>query len=265
MKLLLDNDLNNKLREVVNSDDLFWRDPKQKENWNLICAVMDRLDSSINYINNHSSYSNNENDIILFFVHCSIIKDAIYQVAKSLKIDCSNKENIFFKYIKDYEIFQSVEEYEIYGSNKKSADDQFYEYLRSLVFAHPAETSRSIPNKIQGEIQYSPYLLGSTLQFHCDYKNPIGVQIYSNKRDISHICLDFDDLKKYIKNKHDKLKIIIEKCNSIVEEFKMEKKKHKINRNQDDVSILKEIVNILDERYLDHYDIDRMIDDLDNQ
>ena len=141
MKLLLDNDLNNKLREAVNSDDLFWKDPVQKENWNLICAVMDRLDTSIDYINSHSDYSKNENDIILFFVHVSIIKDAIYQVSNSLKIDCSNKENIFYKYAKDYAIFKNIEEYENYKNSKNVADDQFYEYLRSLVFAHPAETS----------------------------------------------------------------------------------------------------------------------------
>ena len=96
MKLLLNNDLNYKLREVVNSDDFFWKDTNQKENWHLICAAMDRLDSSVGYINNHSNYSADENDIILFFVHCSIIKDAISQVSKALKIDCSNKENIFF-------------------------------------------------------------------------------------------------------------------------------------------------------------------------
>ena len=262
MKLLLDNDLNNKLRETVNSDDLFWKDPVQKENWNLICAVMDRLDTSINYINSHTDYSKNENDIILFFVHASIIKDAIYQVSNALKIDCSNTENIFYKYVKDYEIFENVEEYENYRNSKNAADDQFYEYLRSLVFAHPAETSWSIPNRIQNEIQYSPYLLSSTLQFHCDYKNPIGVQIYSNKRDIFHICLDLDDLKQYVKNKYYKLELIINKYNSIVEEFKKEKKKHKVNRNQDDLSILKEIVTILDERYLEHYDIDKLINDL---
>ena len=118
MGILLENDLNNKLREAVNSDDLFWRNPEQKENWNLICAVMDRLDTSIDYINNHSNYSNDVNDIILFFVHGSIIKDAIYQISKALKIDCSNKENIFYKYVKDYNIFQSVEEYENYRNSK---------------------------------------------------------------------------------------------------------------------------------------------------
>lgn len=260
MKLLLDNNLNNKLREAVNSDDLFWRDPEQKENWNLICAVMDRLDTSIDYINNHSDYSHDENDIILFFVHISIIKDAIYQVSNALKIDCSNKENIFYKYVRDYNIFQSIEEYENYRNSKNSADDQFYEYLRSLVFAHPAETSRSIPNRVQNEIQYSPYLLSSTLQFHCDYKNPVGVQIYSNKRDISHICLDFEDLKQYIKNKYNKLGLIIDKYNLIVEDFKTEKKKHKVNRKQDDLSVLKEISFILAERYLEHYNIDELID-----
>ena len=260
MRLLLDNDLNDKLREAVNSDNLFWRDPAQKGNWNLLCAVMDRLDTSIDYINSHSDYSNNENDIILFFVHISIIKDAIYQVSKALKIDCSNNENIFYKYMKDYGVFQNVEEYKNYKTSKNGPDDHFYEYLRSLIFAHPADTSRAIPNRIQNEIQYSPFLLSSTLRFHCDYKNPIGVQIYSNKRDISHICLDFEDLKQYIKNKYNKIELIVDKCNLIIDDFKKEKRKHKVNRNQNKISILKEISSILDERYLEHYDIDKLID-----
>ena len=262
MKLLLDNDLNNKLREAVNSDDFFWKDTNQKENWHLICATMDRLDSSVGYINNHSNYSADENDIILFFVHCSIIKDAISQVSKALKIDCSNKENIFFKYVKDYGIFEKIEEYENYRGSKNVADDQFYEYLRSLIFAHPSETSYSIPDRIQNEIQYSPYLLSGRFDFHNDYKDSIGVEIYSNKREISHICISFNDLKKYIKNKHNKIDLIINKYKIIVEEFKKEKKKRKVNRKQDDILILKEIANILDERYLEHYDIDKLIDDL---
>lgn len=74
MKMLLENDLNRKLREVINSDNLFWKDSEQKENWNLICAVMDRLDSSIEYINSHSDYSNNNNDVILFLFIVVLLK-----------------------------------------------------------------------------------------------------------------------------------------------------------------------------------------------
>lgn len=260
---LLDNKLVEKLREIVTNEDLFCKDPIRKESWSLITATMDRLDSSVDYINNHQVYSKDKNNIILFMVHCSIIKDAIYQISNYLKIDYSNDENIFYKYAKDFNYFNNIDDYIIYGDNKNHGDDKFFEYIRSLLFAHPAETTWSIPNRIEGEIQYSPYIISENFNFHNDYKNTFGIEIYSNKRDISYLYIGFDDLKNYIMFKYNKIEKIIDKYNSIVKDFKDEKKLHKVNRNQNEIEILKDIVQILDERYLEHYNIDRLIDYLD--
>ncbi len=260
MSKLLDSKLINKLREIVTNEDLFWKDPVQKGNWNLICATMDRLDSSVLYINDHVEYSEKENDIILFIVHCSIIKDVIYQVSHTLGIDCSNKENIFYKYAKDYNLIQNEEDYNNYGDRKNHADDKFYEYLRSLIFAHPIETSFAIPSRLPGEIQYSPYILSDRFDFHNDYINTIGVMIYSNKREMFHICIKFDDLKEYIRLKFEKINAIINAFQEIINNKEKEWSSRKVNRNQDNDAILLEVIDILNERYLDDSDIKKLYD-----
>ena len=86
MTELLNSRLVHDLREVINKTNIFVKDPVEKDKFNLICAVMDRFDDSVSYLNNHQDIPISEEEIIIFFHHCCVIKDGIKAVCEILNI-----------------------------------------------------------------------------------------------------------------------------------------------------------------------------------
>lgn len=184
-------------------------------------------------------------------VYSCIIKDGIDYIKKSLKIGKSEDRKIF-EYIYKKEPINISE-------NIQFDDDKFFSYFRSLLFAHPLDTSKSIPKREKGEIQYSPYIVMEPL-YTTTFIDPIGTAIYSTKREIMEpLLISFESLKEYIKCKYEELNDVITKFKQIIEEKETEWKKHKVNRDQEAVDVLKDCVNILEERYMDTYEIHKLI------
>lgn len=251
MNKFLDGNLVYDLREVIIKTNIFVQDPLEKEKFELICTVMDQFDNSIEYLNHITSVPHSSNDIILFLHHCCIIKDGINQVCNVLNISIKNT-NILEKYTLSNPINLPPGEYK--------GDDKFFEYLRSLFFAHPFITDRSIPNPIKGEIQYSPYILTDMRGIFSDSKDSIGIMIYSNKRDMFHICIEYEDIKKYISQKFLLIKDIISEFQQIIDNKAKEWSNRKVNRKQSNAEILLDIISIFKERYLDYYEIKELYD-----
>lgn len=257
MEELLEKDLCNRLRNVINKTDIFIKDEEESKKFNLICAIMDRFDSAIEYINNHVETPSTETDFIVFMNFCCTIKDGINYIIKVLNLVPQNDNEIF------KELYES-EPLSISPENKLT-DDNFFEYFRSLAFAHPFMTDRSIPNPIEkGEIQYSPYVLVDIHGLRKE-KNAVGVMVYSNKRKDFSIVLSFDTLKLYIKWKYEILQTIINEFENIIKAKEEEWKKHKVNRNLPPIEILKDIKEILEERCIDSYQIDELIRNLNTE
>lgn len=246
MNDLLDGKLVYDLRDVINKTNIFVADVNEKEKYKLICAVMDRFDNSVMYLNSHQNIPLSEDEIIMLFHHFCIIRDGIKVVSNILNID-NKPTNIFQSYCQKEPFLIPKDDYK--------GDDKFFDYLRSLFFAHPFITDRSIPNPIKGEVQYSPYILNNKMQLFPDQKDSVGVMVYSNKRDMFHICIKIDDLKEYIRLKFEKINNIINAFQEIVDGKEKEWSSRKVNRNQDNNAILLDVIDILNERYLDASDI----------
>ena len=208
MNELLDRSLVQNLRDVINKTNIFFQDSIEKEKFNLICAVMDRFDYSVSYINNHLNLPINEEEIILFLHHCCIIKDGIKETCSILNIN-NHDTNIFKEMCVSNPINLLPEEYK--------GDEKFFEYLRSLFFAHPFITNRSIPKLIKGEMQYSPYILNNKLGVLRNSKDSIGVRVYSNKRDAFNLYIKFADLQEYILKKYLVINNIIKAFQDIID------------------------------------------------
>lgn len=251
MNDLLDGKLVYDLRDVINKTNIFVADVNEKEKFNLICAVMDRFDDSVMYLNSHQTLPPSEEEIIMLFHHFCIIRDGIKVVSNILNI-INKPTDIFKDYCQDEPFL--IDEVDYKG------DDKFFDYLRSLFFAHPFITDRSIPNPIKGEVQYSPYILNNRGGFFSDLKDSIGVMVYSNKRDMFHICIKFNDLKEYIKLKYEKISDIINAFQAIINNKEKEWSNRKVDRNQDSDSILLDVIDILNERYLEDSDIKELYD-----
>ena len=249
MNEFLNSKLVQDLRDVINKTDIFIKDPIEKEKFNLICAIMDRFDSSINFLNENQTFPKSENEFINFLVHVSIIRDGINKVFEVLGLKIKNDNKIFEQYYKR----------DLPNINKEINDDRFYEYFRSLAFAHPFVTNRSIPNVIdKTEIQYSPYVLINLGYFWKDKKS-IGVEVYSNKRNSFSISFPFEKLKEYVKWKYEMILDIILEFENIINKKEKVWKQHKVKRNLPDIEILEDIKIILEERCMDSEEIDEVI------
>ena len=249
MNEFLNSKLVKDLRDVINKTDIFIKDPIEKEKFNLICAIMDRFDSSINFLNENQTFPKSENDFINFLVHVSIIRDGINNVFEVLRLEIKNDNKIFEQYYKR----------DLPNINKEINDDKFYEYFRSLAFAHPFVTNRSIPNVIdKTEIQYSPYVL-TNLGYLWKDKNAVGIEVYSNRRNSFSISFPFEKLKEYVKWKYEMIVDIISEFEKIINRKEKIWREHKVKKNLSDIETLKDIKIILEERCINIDEINELM------
>lgn len=141
-------------------------------------------------------------------------------------------------------------------------DDKFFEYFRSLAFAHPFRTDRPKFFK-QGEIQYSPWVIANDNRIAAI--NMVGLCIYTNKKantktSVMNLLIPFETLKMYIASRYIQLHQAILWANEKIEFVHGKWKKQKINRNQKPLEILEEIKSIMITRHWDYNDVDLAID-----
>lgn len=247
---LLNEYLCDELTNVINETDIFIIDEEESKKFHLICALICRFDQAVNYINKHQNRLKSEAELIIFMVYSCIIKDGIDYIKDVLKIEKSEDKKIFENIYRKPPI--NIPEKEEFN------DDKFFSYFRSLLFVHPLFTNKSIPKQKEGEIQYSPYILIDPQKKPLD--DLIKIKIYSNKReDKPFLSIPFKNLKEYIKVKYEELNQVIEGFRKIISEKEIKWKEHKVNRNQEDIDILKDCINILEERRIDTYGINELI------
>lgn len=252
MEVFLNHDVYREFRNAFNETPLFMYNEEYKTCFNLFCAVTDRLESCIEYLNGHAETPKTEEDFLSFVMFSCMVLDAVKHVLKQLDIEKIDKIDYFQNICLSKPL--NIEKH------KCPTDDKFFEYLRSIMFAHPFETNRP-KFFMKHEIQYSPWVIANNpaTKFR-GIKDGVGVRIYSNKFDeIKDLIFSFDVLKKYIKSQYLLLDLATEKVKEIVSLKEIEWKKHKINRSLDYLDILKEIKDILKLRHEEYYDVETVI------
>ena len=245
------------LHNVIESSDIFMSEEPLKHKYNLFCAFKDRMFSAVKYLNKHSKPPKTEEEFINFLVYAAIVRDGIMKLY----------ENLYGKkptFIGEKKYFLNVRTYsaKYFSEKTQPTDDDFFEYLRAMAFAHPYETSkRRRPFMEDGEIQMCPWVIIDKSGMTCRIKNPVGIRIYSNKfeDDLQDILFSFDDVKAYIKSRYKCLKEITKWAKEELEKHIEEWKKRKINRNQDPVDILTEIKSVLTDRFQDASSIENLV------
>lgn len=249
METFLDHKIHETLRENINATDIFFRDESQKPHFNLFCAVMDRVSTCVTFLNKHSIYPANEEAFIMFMVFGCMLRDATYEMLKKLGINL----NETVSQGNSYQYFRDICRTYPFNLSEDNllTDDQFFAYFRSLVFAHPCETSRAKCIK-NGEVQYSPFVI--VRNDLSNIEDPVGVRVYSTKSvNMFDIIFSFSLLKEYINSRYRLLSVASERIQSIITEKQSIWKEHKVNRNLSAPEILKDIINILKER-CENYD-----------
>ena len=256
MSLFLDKSICDSFRKSIGETNIFSHDQELKNHYNLFCVVMDRLDSSVHYLNEHSEKPKTENDFLFFITHSCIVLDAVKQLFQSLNLEndytTDNKDS--YVYFKDTCAAYPV----IFPENQTPTDDKFFEYFRSLSMAHPFETSRPKFFK-KNEIQYSSWVIAHS--HFSNTKDSVGARIYSNQfEDIQDLKFSFEQLKKYIASRYLLINEATEKIYQIIEEKRILWRKNKIPSRLSSVQILTEIKERLVERYENTYSIDLVLD-----
>lgn len=231
-----------KAQQIVSTNSLFYRDPVQKKNFNFICASLQRISTAVNFLNSHSDLPKENTDFIHWFVYANMLQSTIYCLFKNLNLDykraIAGKEKSYFN--------PTCEK------NKLVVDDDgFFNYFRALVFAHPTDTDNRSgqPKKI-----YSP------LAYVDERRKEVGAMIYTGGEEgIDLLQVPFALLKDYINNRYQLLNHLIDYLDGIIKEKTEEWKKRKININAQPLTALKNLVEVLKERYIDHNEFDELI------
>lgn len=234
---------------VIDSSEIFRESEKLKEKYNLICVVLDRLDSAIRYLNGHSEFPRTEEDFVCFLVYACMIKDAVTKLY----------ENVYHRapeYITQKKFFKDAKQYDrfVFDDENCPTDDVFFEYLRSMAFAHPFQTDKRSGRLFMDdkEKQYCPWVIV--------HENEVGIRVYtsSGKFDIRDITFLFENLKGYIKERYEHLQELTEWAKSEILIQDDEWSKHKVVRTEDIFETITSVKEILNERFCDTYTIDKI-------
>ena len=247
MTEFLDPQILRNFRVAFNSTNLFFRDSEQKQHFNLICAVMDRITTCLEVLNGNSEIPKTEKDFIVFMVFGCILKDAVDNLMEELGI----KENQNIK----TDIFKKLcAEYNLIRKNTILTDDEFISYLRALIFAHCINTN---DRKQSQAIVSCPFLITG---INATKRGYVGVMIYTKGNSgMQSIEVPFGLLKNYISQYYAHIALATDKIQEIIDKYEQKWRKRKVNRSGSAGDILKDIISVLEERHMDHYEFDEAL------
>ena len=223
-------------RDKINSTYIFYEFDEYKSKWNLICAVMDRVDHVIKILNDHSMTNTGDlpHDTIIALVYIDILVKSIKELYNNLGID--------YKLYDDYVIFNNR------GSGS-GTDDKFFNYIRTLAFAHPVNATQHRSYIQTGETHYCPYITDGKF---VGKNGEINLRIYSSI-DERFIIVSFSpkQLVNYAKSRYKLLSDLTERVNKIIKEYILKFKSRIITIGDTPTETLK---NIIDEAHFRHDD-----------
>lgn len=253
-KEYFDSSLLKEFREIINSSNVFSDVPEYRHYWNLICVLLDRLDSATYYLNHHINQPETEEDFVFFLVYATILKDGIYKFHENI-YGKKPKTTENKKWFKDAHGYSNL----LFDEDNCPTDDVFFEYLRALAFAHPyGVDNRKRPFMSTNEIHYSPWVIP-----HCLLgrgKDDVGLRVYSSNDDgLKDIFVSFDKLKRYLLERYSLLKTFIKWGSEEIVKQNTKWKETKIDRNGNPIDALENACKVLESRFLEHYSIDDAI------
>ena len=207
---------------------------------------MDRMDSAVDYLNAHSTQPETEEDFVCFMVFAAILRDGIRIV--------HNKVTGAYPNIEDgKKWFSGALRYNhpVFNEDTCPTDEDFFEYLRAIVFAHPFGTDRrqERPFMAEGEKHVSPWVFcnGHFLNEGC-----VGVRVYTNlQNETKDTFIPFANLKGFVAERYSFIDGITSWAKKCISEQNERWRKREVNRQGDPTETLEDIVAIMRERYVE--------------
>lgn len=254
MTELVDGCLCEKLRDIVNSSNIFYEDPVEKKNYSAICAMMDRIDDSMGYIFSHQDIiPKTNNELLLVLNHISIVTDVIKQLFEKLGLEYDIIERDLPRYLQCICLSAPFN----FCLDQIPRDDTVFEYIRSISFAHPLSTNRCYLVRQIHDDHCSPFLM---LDRAVCSKGQVGIYVYSNKSDeVFPIQFPYADIISYAIERFKLIAHIIIELEARIEHKENLWKARKVNRALAPIEILKDILSIQEQRYNRTYETRELI------
>ena len=245
-KIGLDTEILRKLRNKINEQkNISYKKMYGKYRaWDKICAIMNRLDDTVEYLNtielNTGKYKRSAFDFFDFMNNASVVIDCVKELSKIFEVSDSEIKN-------STNIFNKV------GSDGNGTDEKYFEYLRSLCSVHPVETSRHKRYQ-DNDFECSPYVLwNNSLRLFNDDCDIYAV-VYTSKDNESfkRVGIYIEQVFKYVEIRVNFIEKIIDYIDTYQKDMILKLKKQHIKNDTEFNSYIEYLTN-LDEEAKDRY------------
>lgn len=202
-------DVLTRLRDKINeenyisySKEFYDKNKKKYRAWDKICAIMDRLDDTVDYLNqlklNTGIHRRSAFDFFDFMNNAAVVMDCISDLAKIFEVS-------------DEEIKTSTEVFNELGKDGKGTDKKYFEYLRSLCSVHPVETSRHRSYQ-ENIFECSPYVMWNDKTIRINNDSDLCAVVYTSKDNdnFKRVDIYIDQIFEYVKRRINFIENIIE-------------------------------------------------------
>lgn len=249
----LDIELVDKMLRLVDESDILANSYKHLSTYNLICASAERIRTCAYYINEHMEYPKKEEDFICLFTFVAMLYDCIIRLAKEFRAEIKF-DNSIFEDLYENQNLNILDEDSV-------KDDNIFEYLRSLILAHPTATNRVSFLKRRKEYHVSPWVIVYGENSIMKNEDEVGVRIYSDKqKEIINLNFSYIDIFVFSHFLYNSLDKIIKNIEEIIKVENDNSLSKKINRGKILKNIFEEAKTIFESRFQDTYILDNLID-----
>ncbi len=170
---------------------------KKFPTWNRVCALMDRIQDTVYYLNSlvikYSSYNTDVFDVYNMINHSAVLVDCVYEIARLYHVDMSILSG-------QYDVFCQR------GKNNDGNDKLFFEYIRSLCSVHPFETNRC-KEYVDTDFECCPYVSWKSQYERKNTNYDLTAVVYTNAEGnhYKEISISIDQIMKYVKKVYETL------------------------------------------------------------
>lgn len=205
----INTDVLTRLRDKINEEhyisyikEFYDKNKKKHRAWDKICAIMDRLDDTVDYLNqlklNTGKHRRSAFDFFDFMNNAAVVMDCITHLAKIFEVP-------------DEEIKTSTEVFNKLGKDGNGTDENYFKYLRSLCSVHPVETDRHKRYQ-ENSFECSPYVVWNDKSIWTNDDSDLYAVVYTSKDNDSfkRIHIYINQIFEYVKRRVNFIENIIE-------------------------------------------------------
>lgn len=221
-------------KDVTNNSYLILNNESYRNEWNIICACMDRIEDTARYLNSKILGEKHDYgcafDLMEFLSHSASMLDCIETIAETIKANCTiEPSDIIFKSKVITDQKKLNERLAKVQKNKpyKNEDDLYFEYIRSIGIVHPNSTDHH-PYFQQFEKEVSPFLIWNRFVGLTDGDISLHIYDFNGKESFHSLKLELSEIYEFIVSRYNRIQALNTAFNSQINALKIELKNQQL-------------------------------------